>query len=117
MGKSKSNRVRPWSERNYSATIGRAEDCAHVCAGRQFRKSDYFLSEEDDAATGAGAGAAGGGVDEEVLSDAGLEVVSAEDLLSPLDFGFALPYPSENQPPPLKAKAGAERTRSRWPVQ
>jgi len=38
-------------------------------------------------------------------------------LLSLPDFGLALPYPSAYQPPPLKATAGAERTRSRGSLQ
>jgi hypothetical protein len=37
--------------------------------------------------------------------------------LDPAAFGFAFPYPSAYQPPPLKAIAGAEMTRSNGPPQ
>jgi hypothetical protein len=55
-------------------------------------------------------------------SEAGLlaesdDFPSEPPLLSPPDFGLALPYPSAYHPPPLKETAGAEMTRSRGPLQ
>jgi hypothetical protein len=80
------------------------------------------------------AGAAAGAVDEPDPLEADAEEPSLLDeaaesddepedaleslLLSLLDADFlALPYPSANQPPPLKEIAGAETTRSSEPPQ
>jgi len=87
----------------------------------------YFLSEPEDAGAEAGAAEAleVDAGDESLLAEAAAategtsdEVVPPSLLLSLLDAdGLALPYPSAYQPPPLKAIAGAEMTRSSRPPQ
>lgn len=72
----------------------------------------------EDAAAGAGLGAAAdNGVSVEEAGLLAVSVVAAAGAFSAEDFGLALPYPSAYQPPPLKAMAGAEITRSMGPPQ
>jgi hypothetical protein len=77
-----------------------------------------------ELAAGAAAGAADGVAGALELSVEGLlselpPLLPSElpPSLDPAALGFALPYPSAYQPPPLKAIAGAEMTRSRPPPQ
>lgn len=67
---------------------------------------------------GAGALAAGADAGVEAAESPPVELAAGAEPVSPAAAaGFAEPYPSAYQPPPLSAKAGAESTRVNAPPQ
>jgi hypothetical protein len=85
-------------------------------------KARYFLSALAEEVLGAGVLAAGAeaGAEAEAEAEESPLVEPAAGAVAdspPAGAGFAEPYPSAYQPPPLSEKAGAESTRTNTPPQ
>jgi hypothetical protein len=83
-------------------------------------KARYFLSALAEEVLGAGVLAAGAEAGAEAEAEESPLVEPAAGAVAdspPAGAGFAEPYPSAYQPPPLSEKAGAESTRTNTPPQ